>query len=276
MRLRSCRSAILLALSLCTVDPVFSEGNLIINGGFEEPNIGSGFVHIHDVLGWTATLGPGFEIQHQCAGTPYEGDQLIELDTYANGGMAQSVAVDPSKTYILRFFYSPRPGVSTESNPVEVLLDGDLIEEITGYCDYDTVWEMHENYVDAVSNIMTIEFRGAGISDSYGGYIDQVSLFEDAGTVDANEFPARFHLEAPYPNPFNPVTTLPFSLEETGQVSLQVFDLSGHVVATLVDGLQERGMHEVAFDASTLPSGLYVARMTTEAGAAVQKIVLAK
>ncbi len=95
-------------------------------------------------------------------------------------------------------------------------------------------------------------------------------------TVSAREKAETFKLSAPYPNPFNPMTTLPFSLEETGHVSLQVFDLSGHVVATLVDGLQERGMHEVAFDASTLPSGLYVARMTTEAGAAVQKIVLAK
>ncbi len=105
---------------------------------------------------------------------------------------------------------------------------------------------------------------------------DAWELFLPQQTVDANEQPADFRLDTPYPNPFNPVTTLPFHLAETGPVTLQVLDLAGRTVATLVDGLQERGAHEVSFNGSQLPSGLYVARLQTENGEAAQKLLLTK
>jgi hypothetical protein len=105
---------------------------------------------------------------------------------------------------------------------------------------------------------------------------DAWELFLPQQTVDASEQPADFRLDTPYPNPFNPLTTIPFHLTETGPVTLNVLDLAGRTVATLVDGLQERGAHEVSFDGSQLPSGLYVARLKTENGEAAQKLLLAK
>jgi hypothetical protein len=96
------------------------------------------------------------------------------------------------------------------------------------------------------------------------------------GTVAADEQTASFELGAAYPNPFNPVTTLPFEMAETGQASLVVHNLAGQEVATLFQGLAERGTHEVRFDGSALPSGLYLYTLTTEAGQQTRKLVLSK
>ena len=64
-----------------------------------------------------------------------------------------------------------------------------------------------------------------------------------------------------YPNPFNPVATIQYALPSDGQVVLKVYDMLGRAVATLVDGRQAAGTHEVAFEASHLPSGMYLYRL---------------
>ncbi len=64
-----------------------------------------------------------------------------------------------------------------------------------------------------------------------------------------------------YPNPFNPTTTLRFSLPEAADVRLEVFNLLGQRVATLVDERLAAGDHTAPFDASHLPSGTYLYRL---------------
>jgi hypothetical protein len=70
--------------------------------------------------------------------------------------------------------------------------------------------------------------------------------------------PTGFTLHSSYPNPFNPATTLSFSLAEAGLVSLRVYDVTGREVAVLVNGFRDAGVHEVTFDASQLASGIYI------------------
>jgi len=96
------------------------------------------------------------------------------------------------------------------------------------------------------------------------------------GSVGADEEPAGFALGRAYPNPFNPSTTLAFQLEETAQVQLQVWNLAGGLVATLVDGVVERGSHEVEFDGSQLASGVYVATLSDGRRMESSKLVLVK
>jgi len=79
-----------------------------------------------------------------------------------------------------------------------------------------------------------------------------------------------------YPNPFNPETHLSFVLENPGHVSLTVFDINGREVAQLLDGYMNRGSHETLFDASNLPSGVYLARLTTPERIQTQKLMLIK
>ncbi|MER3524967.1 MAG: hypothetical protein C4326_13190 [Ignavibacteria bacterium] len=75
--------------------------------------------------------------------------------------------------------------------------------------------------------------------------------------------PHQFELKQNDPNPFNPATTICFSLPHREYVTLKVFDLLGREVATLVDGELNPGVHSLVFDAKDLPSGVYFYRLTT-------------
>tara|TARA_R110000868_G_scaffold410693_4_gene699800 strand:+ start:30270 stop:31658 length:1389 start_codon:yes stop_codon:yes gene_type:complete len=69
--------------------------------------------------------------------------------------------------------------------------------------------------------------------------------------------PEGYRLEQNYPNPFNPTTNIQYSINESGAVSLKVYDLTGREVASLVDSRMSAGQHTVTFDASNLSSGVY-------------------
>jgi hypothetical protein len=79
-----------------------------------------------------------------------------------------------------------------------------------------------------------------------------------------------------YPNPFNPVTVISYALPQEMHVTLKVYNLTGQVVATLVDGLQPPGRHEVPFEASHLPSGNYFTVLQAGETKLVRRIVLMK
>jgi hypothetical protein len=91
---------------------------------------------------------------------------------------------------------------------------------------------------------------------------------------DADDVPEAFHLAPNYPNPFNPETTIAFTVPQQAHVRLVVYDVLGRAVAVLVDGPQPAGMHEARFDASGLPSGVYVYRLQAEGFSQTRTMVL--
>ncbi len=88
--------------------------------------------------------------------------------------------------------------------------------------------------------------------------------------------PSSFSLSANYPNPFNPTTTIRYAIAEASQVHLDVFDLTGRVVAELVDKKQPAGHYSVQFDASNLPSGIYLYRLEAGGMTQMRKMTLIK
>jgi len=88
--------------------------------------------------------------------------------------------------------------------------------------------------------------------------------------------PARFVLGQNRPNPFNPITVIPYSLPQAGLVHLTVYNINGRQIATLVDGMKLAGEHQVPFDASNLASGIYLYRLETGDFTAAGKMVLMK
>ncbi len=97
------------------------------------------------------------------------------------------------------------------------------------------------------------------------------------GTLDeAGTHPDGFLLGANFPNPFNPSTQIPFVLSEAGNARLAVYDVLGREVALLTDGLLAVGSHVATFDASGLPSGVYMARLGVAGQVQIQTMLLIK
>jgi murein DD-endopeptidase MepM/ murein hydrolase activator NlpD len=86
----------------------------------------------------------------------------------------------------------------------------------------------------------------------------------DAGATYAEITPRRpetIHLAQNFPNPFNPATTIRLELPETHHLTVKVYDVLGREIATMADGAFEAGMHQLTFNASDRPSGVYFCRM---------------
>jgi N-acetylneuraminic acid mutarotase len=86
--------------------------------------------------------------------------------------------------------------------------------------------------------------------------------------------PEGFAFHAPYPNPFNPFTTLKFTIPISTEIQFTVFDLAGSQVAILANEAYQAGTHEICFDASQLSSGIYFARLCTNQFSEVRKLLL--
>jgi len=88
--------------------------------------------------------------------------------------------------------------------------------------------------------------------------------------------PTAFHLDSPYPNPFNPTTTLRFSVTTAEPVQLTVNDILGRTVATLIQGRMSPGAYSIAVDGTSWPSGIYFANLAQGRNRQVVKLVLMK
>lgn len=96
---------------------------------------------------------------------------------------------------------------------------------------------------------------------------------EVSSTPTVDEEPVQL---ANYPNPFNPSTSIKYSVPSASRVKLEVYNIQGQLVATLVDEQKPSGQHEVRFDASNLSSGVYFYRVTTGNFAKTNKFTLIK
>jgi len=79
-----------------------------------------------------------------------------------------------------------------------------------------------------------------------------------------------------YPNPFNPATTISYEIPSYCKVTLKVFDILGKEITTLVNSYKAAGIYKVSFDASNLPSGVYIYRLEAGANIDTKKMILTK
>ncbi|MEM6647999.1 MAG: T9SS type A sorting domain-containing protein, partial [Bacteroidota bacterium] len=106
-----------------------------------------------------------------------------------------------------------------------------------------------------------------------GTLADPVQLLAPQAAID---LPQDYALEANYPNPFNPTTSIRYALPQTSEVRLVVYDVIGREVARLVEGEQEAGWHTISFDGRGLASGMYVYRLEAGDFKQVQRMTLLK
>lgn len=142
---------------------------------------------------------------------------------------------------------------------------GGLIGRPPSLTDLDSRGEMkfEYDYRQVYSSVLQDWF---GVSDTQTSTI----LKRDFGNLDlirnpittnltnTDEKPTEFVLAQSYPNPFNPTTTISYTLNRTEQIRLRVFDSTGRLVRTLIDAYQHAGNYKVTFDGINLASGVYL------------------
>ncbi len=95
------------------------------------------------------------------------------------------------------------------------------------------------------------------LAGKYGVFSSEIAV-----SVEPSESVSHFELNQNFPNPFNPTTQIQYAIPQSADVRLDVYDILGQRVATLVNEQQAAGRHQVAFDASSLASGVYIYRIS--------------
>ena len=162
-------------------------GDLIVNGGFEDPALNNGAWQVFpsNIPGWTVESGAGIEVQNNAAGAPHGGSQLVELDSYDQSAMSQTLVTVPGEKYRLTFWHSPRPGVVAGDNTIGYKVEvvsgpSTIISGQVGAGDAggaNTNWTKYTFDFVAVDASTKVTFSDEGnANNSYGGYLDDVSV----------------------------------------------------------------------------------------------------
>jgi predicted phosphodiesterase len=118
-------------------------------------------------------------------------------------------------------------------------------------------------FYDIIDDVRTNEVTIEGIATEVNG-------------AEATVLPDRIVLSQNYPNPFNAQTRIGFALPDPARVRLSLYTVLGQPIATLTDEYREAGYHEVTFDASGIPSGVYLYRLNVDGFRSVRKLILMK
>jgi hypothetical protein len=153
--------------------------------------------------------------------------------------------------------YQKRPGVGTGSGLYSgygSTYDVGLDEKKNIYFGSYYAWTVEKwSYTGTLPNIPTTSVRQSSIAN-----------------------PAEYELTANYPNPFNPSTNFRFSIATRQFVSVKIFDMLGHEVASLVNDEMDAGTYTVEWNASNVPSGVYFYQIKAGAFLSTKKMTLMK
>jgi len=140
---------------------------------------------------------------------------------------------------------------------------------VTGLTYTDTVTQNGE-YTYKVSAYFANYVSDSAFSNEVTASINDVSIEDETSE------PLLTQLLANYPNPFNPSTNIGFTLQKDDAVTIEIYNIKGQVVKTLVQGVLPKGKHSIAFEAEDITSGIYFYVMKTSEYQAVRKMVLLK
>lgn len=179
-------SAFALALSALALHTTASAA-LVRNGSFEDVSPAAGVQTqapgtwaVYGTLdGWATTAGSGIEVRNAIAGTASDGSNYVELDSFGNTTMAQTILTTVGAYYTLSFDYSPRAGVAAGSNGIDVLWNNTLLNlspiTANGIGLSNHAWTTFIFGVVGTGSDL-LSFRSVGTNDSLGGSLDNVRL----------------------------------------------------------------------------------------------------
>lgn len=140
----------------------------------------------------------------------------------------------------------------------------------------DENWSLNFDYVNASEERKTRDLTNPPDPEPLGRFTVTLMSREKYFRSEEADLPKELDLHQNYPNPFNPVTTISFYLPENSEVRLSVFNIVGQPVAELVNGSLSAGEHTVEWDASDMPSGMYIYQLEVGSRIMTRKMTLVK
>ena len=203
-------------------------------------------------------------------------DIVILIDIILGGGLARGATADEVSFYYGNDLVSYKSDGNIAGIQFEVVGEYEITDNFL-----PDGWELEYNE----TTIILFSMDGSALEDdklfSYTGDLSiESSIAADwhGSSVSTSSLvlPKEFDLSPAYPNPFNPVTTLEFSLPVEADVSIMVYNLQGREVISLVSGHMDFGYHSIIWNASNEASGVYFVRMIAGEYIHTQKLMLLK
>jgi len=177
-------------------------------------------------------------------------------------------------------------GIYVSPHSFPVISHSNIFQNGMGVFNGDSVQVLDcpDNWWGDATGPYNLVYNPLGLGDSTNATVNPIPFLTEPDSL-APPFsvpgqpvlqPVAFVLHQNYPNPFNPITKLSFDLPVPARVNLSVYDILGRRVMTLTSGWRDAGTHQVTFDGSNLPSGIYFYRLTAGDYTATQKMVLLK
>ncbi|MFH0734919.1 MAG: family 10 glycosylhydrolase [bacterium] len=177
----------------------------------------------------------------------------------------------------LQFTYVWKKTANTDSYGLQVaksrnFVAGSIVLDTLGLTDTTFVGQPLEPNRFHFYRVISKNNYGSSLWSDVFAFRTRVDDVDDENVSIPNEF----LLKQNYPNPFNPTTKISFNLINNGFTTLHVYNILGEVVATLVNGELSKGTFEVVFDATGLPSGIYIYSLKSNGKQLSNKMMLVK
>ncbi|MGH8014592.1 MAG: FG-GAP-like repeat-containing protein, partial [Candidatus Zixiibacteriota bacterium] len=166
----------------------------------------------------------------------------------------------------------PNNVVSSRYAPIVDDIDGNGTVELVLLSDANEVlvWNFETSFANGKNRTKFLS------DDRNSGILNSSDISTEIGPDRTDELPRSFELEQNFPNPFNPTTTISFSIPKKSRVRLEVFNILGQRVRTLVDKELPAGRHTVSLDGEYLSSGIYFYRLVADETVLSRKMTLLK
>jgi len=229
---------------------------------------------------------------------PRAGAHSSELngEIYVTGG-SPTPTIQPTKTVQV---YTPHfslpsipelvyPGGSIDTTAVEFVWTMSNPFVTRYWFEIATDNQFTNSFIDSTLTDTTYLYSNLNNSESYwwrvkaynamgwGEFSEDTMFTVNITSVEEdNQLPTVFSLQQNYPNPFNPTTKIKYSVPQSSNVVIKVFDVLGNEIETLVNEEKPVGNYEVKFDATALPSGIYFYQLKAGDFTQVKKMLLLK
>jgi len=197
-------------------------------------------------------------------------NMILGIDNFAKDNLGSYGNVEIGKNLMNFYLDASIAGIQFDySSNMNINLDQLPVDWHGKYANGKAVFYTTSKYPE---NIVSFNYTGQM-------NIENVLLSDRNGDgilVDILRLPDNFELLTPFPNPFNPVTTISYGLPSDTDITLNVYDVEGRKITTLTEGIRTAGTHSVEWNAEGYPSGVYFVKLDADEFTQTQKLMMVK